>query len=324
MGNWGWRPLVSTLFISVWVTGCSITSDAALTLSPTMLPQVTLTLRNREPVASPTPLTASTAATPSSDEVGEPDNPDSLYILRPGDTLLGIALDYGINVQQLRAANPDLDPRTLQVGQPIMIPPAGVTVAMATPVMLDLPPPTCYPLVTGSILCLGRVYNPQSAAVSQVRVQIALLDRAGQVLESRVGAVEQAVIPTQGTAPYSVIFDKITFAAATVTLASAQPAEALNEQWLTLVVENTSTHIENNRYQVEAQVHNQTGQVLGPGRIILTVFDSEEHIIGFRSLMLEEGFAIDETQTIWLESISQSSGTSASHTLYVEAPVVSP
>lgn len=324
MGHWGWRPLISALFISVWVTGCSITSDAALTLSPTMLPQVTLTLRNREPRASSTPRLSPPTATPTSDPAAEPEHTSQLYTLRPGDTLLGIALDYGIEVQHLRAANPEINPRALQVGQQIVIPPPGAMVALATPIMVILPPPTCYPMITGSILCLGRAFNQQPEPLSQVRVRVQLVDSDGHIHAERIGSVEQIVIPTGEAAPYGVIFHRAEYASVVATLESARPADELGDQWRVLVVGEATTKWDDNRYQVTAQVHNQTGQTLGPARITLTVFDEQDHIVGFRSVVMGEGFDVDEMRAIHLESILQGAQPPFSHSLHVEAPVNRP
>lgn len=45
------------------------------------------------------------------------------YIVRYGDTLVNIALDAGVRLQAIRAANPDLNPARLKVGQIVVIPP---------------------------------------------------------------------------------------------------------------------------------------------------------------------------------------------------------
>ncbi|HRF46345.1 MAG TPA: peptidoglycan DD-metalloendopeptidase family protein [Anaerolineales bacterium] len=44
------------------------------------------------------------------------------YEVQPGDTLAGIALQFGVSVEALSAANPAVDPATLQVGQLVTIP----------------------------------------------------------------------------------------------------------------------------------------------------------------------------------------------------------
>jgi len=54
-----------------------------------------------------------------------------VHIVQPGDTLLGIARQYGVSVDALEAANPGIDPRALRVGQKVVIPAGAAT-----------PPPT--------------------------------------------------------------------------------------------------------------------------------------------------------------------------------------
>ncbi len=44
------------------------------------------------------------------------------YVVQPGDTLFDIALSFGISVDTLQAANPGTDPKTLSVGQTLVIP----------------------------------------------------------------------------------------------------------------------------------------------------------------------------------------------------------
>jgi len=61
-----------------------------------------------------TPIVAKTT-TPANDE------PET-YIVRRGDTLLGIASQFDISLPELQAANPNLDPTRLKIGEPIFIP----------------------------------------------------------------------------------------------------------------------------------------------------------------------------------------------------------
>src|SRR5262245_28402316 len=105
MGYWGWRRLVAA-FISVWVVGCSTTHESAPTLPSTKLPLVTLTA---QPSSSPTPqlILESSPVAPA------PIAPTPIvYTVQPGDTLLQIALRFGVDLAVLQAANGGIEPRS--------------------------------------------------------------------------------------------------------------------------------------------------------------------------------------------------------------------
>lgn len=48
-----------------------------------------------------------------------------IYVIEKGDSLLSIAQSYGITVDDITAANPDIDPRRMAVGQELVIPKPG-------------------------------------------------------------------------------------------------------------------------------------------------------------------------------------------------------
>lgn len=53
----------------------------------------------------------------------EPQDCDGMYyVVRPGDTLYLIAQKYGISVEEILEANPNVDPYNLQIGQLICVP----------------------------------------------------------------------------------------------------------------------------------------------------------------------------------------------------------
>lgn len=59
-------------------------------------------------------------ATPVRAQGNPPAGP--VYIIQPGDTFYDIALRFGLTLDELTAANPDVDPGLLSVGQQIVIP----------------------------------------------------------------------------------------------------------------------------------------------------------------------------------------------------------
>jgi hypothetical protein len=61
-------------------------------------------------------------ATPAA---GEPGDCGETYIVVAGDTTFGIADKCGVSVEGIEAANPDIDIRSLTIGQEINLPPAS-------------------------------------------------------------------------------------------------------------------------------------------------------------------------------------------------------
>ena len=67
-------------------------------------------------VESPEP-TEESAAEPTATAVA-----GTRYKVKKGDTMWAIAQKYGISLQALRAANPDVEPTTMRVGTILIIP----------------------------------------------------------------------------------------------------------------------------------------------------------------------------------------------------------
>ncbi|MGC8878574.1 MAG: LysM peptidoglycan-binding domain-containing protein [Anaerolineae bacterium] len=57
-----------------------------------------------------------------------------IYVVQSGDTLLAIAAQYGVSVQDLQAANGIEDPTRLQIGQQLIIPVGGYVAGAGTPI----------------------------------------------------------------------------------------------------------------------------------------------------------------------------------------------
>ncbi len=61
---------------------------------------------------------------PVAEELPPPPSGGSVYIVQPGDTLFSIAQRFGVNLDELIAANPQItDPNIIFTGQFIIIPP---------------------------------------------------------------------------------------------------------------------------------------------------------------------------------------------------------
>lgn len=320
MGYWGWRPLVWAVCISVWVSGCRLTSEAPLTASPTATPPITLTVRPRAS-ATPTltPSAPAAAAVPTQPPAAAP--AALVYTVRPGDTLLGIALDFGLDLAALQAANPGVNPRALQVGQQLIIPPPTSTPSPPT-LPLPLEPPVCYDTPTGALLCLGRVTNAGPTPIEHVRVQVQLWRSDGAPLAAAETAAEQTLIPPGGFAPYGVVIAAPTAAYDHVTavLLTADDAPQAERRFVLLRVEDERAERSAGRYAVSAVLHNPTPHAAGPARVVLTLLDADGRVTGYRVTVTPVGIEPGARLPVWIDAVPQEGGrTTTSHALYAEA-----
>ena len=87
------------------------TPNAVALPSPTLVPTVTA-----RPTATPKPATPVPTPTPTMTPT------PIIYTVQRGDNLLAIAIDHEISVEALQTANGILNPRSLQIGQVLVIP----------------------------------------------------------------------------------------------------------------------------------------------------------------------------------------------------------
>lgn len=149
-------------------------SPAAVATSPAALtPYATFT---QTPTLTPTPVNAPTAtlaptATPT----------PRIYIVQEKDTLGVIAYRNGITVDELKAANPTVDPYLMPVGTKLIIPlpqNAGLTPPAAEPTLVpvQINSVECAPAATGGQYCFAWVTNTQQAAVVDFSAEFTLTD----------------------------------------------------------------------------------------------------------------------------------------------------
>lgn len=323
MGFWGWRRFMA-VFISVWVVGCSITYDAAPTLSPTQLPKVTLTAH--------VPVSPTSQFTPASSlilPVVVTSTP-VVYTVQPGDTLLQIALRYGIDPALLQAVNGGMEPRSLQIGQQLTIPhpsfdAQGMPVLpTSTPLALTITPPNCYATPTDHILCLGQVTNPLPQAIERVTILVRLLRQDGSLLIESEAGIEQNMIPPGGSAPYRLLLkaDWRAYAGAAVLLRTADSAPEAAARAVSLDIQQHERRMADGRYAISAVLHNSDSQPAQLYRVIVTLNDAQGQITGYRVLQLNRQLTSDESLPLEIMVMPQSA--SAQHTLYVEAERVVP
>ena len=102
--------------------------------------------------------------------------------------MLGIAIQYGIKLEDLLAANPAVDPRLMSVDTLLVIPLPGITgepTPTPTPLPLSLASPVCYRAAGQGWYCITEITNPLNQAVESLSAWLGLLS-GGEMLASQV------------------------------------------------------------------------------------------------------------------------------------------
>ncbi len=99
------------------------------------------------------------------------------YIVQPGDTLYGIALQFGISVETLEAANPGVDAAALAVGQALTVPGyEGVTGTLGTHPLEPGESLDSLALRLGlereTLIQLNRIVNPERLYINELVVTV--------------------------------------------------------------------------------------------------------------------------------------------------------
>ncbi|MGD8605508.1 MAG: LysM peptidoglycan-binding domain-containing protein [Anaerolineales bacterium] len=134
-----------------------------------------------------------------------------VHIVQQNDTLLGIANRYGVTLDELLLANPDIDPRLLTIDQEIIIPgPEGesgpVVLPTPTPLPMETSPTVCYPTASGGLWCILSVRNTTEEMIEGISVTIALLGASGDVIQSEPAYSPHNILPPGAQMPMAVQF----------------------------------------------------------------------------------------------------------------------
>jgi LysM repeat protein len=164
------------------LTGCAVASPtqpaATLEIAPPQNPYQAITSTPIQPsptLPNPTEIAILPTATPL------------IHTVQPGDTLFGLALQYGITVDDLVMVNPGVDTSILSIGMELKVPAsAGEDLAVPTPTPYpsSLGDPICYQTNAGGIWCLVEISNDQGLVLENLAVAFNIYDGNHQLHSS--------------------------------------------------------------------------------------------------------------------------------------------
>lgn len=266
-----------------------------VTVQPTPTPAPTATIgvavvdATNEPTATPAPYTP--APTPTFTVTPTP----VFHTIVAGQSLLAIANQYNVSVAALQEANGILDPRTLQIGQQLIIPreEEAQIAADATPTPTPLPVAIENLHFTentiGGVWVLGEVYNTTGIALEQVRVGVTLMDGTGAELAESQALVALDLVDVDERAPFAILFGSAPedFEQYQAYPVSAVPAY-VGSYYRDLTVEEIETESERYAsYTVTGIVRNIGPEEAVDVQVVLTAYDPLDRVIAVQQVIPE-------------------------------------
>lgn len=212
----------ATVIIALIIAACSVEA----TQEPATRP-ATATLQPF-PSRTPSPLQPVPPDQATSLQSSDPTATPFVHVVREGDTLLSIAIRYGVGLEELVLVNPGIDPQFLSVGASLRIPgPEGqaVDVLLPTPTPVAISPTAvhCFHALTGEFRCIASIENNLSFSIEAISGIIGLYDDQRALITQKSVDSLLRFLPPERRMPLAATFNQkpADFAYAQVELLSA-------------------------------------------------------------------------------------------------------
>lgn len=132
-----------------------------------------------------------------------------IYIVEAGDTLSGIAEKLKISLDDLSAANPDVNPNSMSTGTALLIPDRPSTnsdLPTLTPIPAPITQTVCHPSADDGLWCFALVQNDSVEVLENVSVQITLLDENNHMIASQTAFTPLDIIQPDSSLPVFAFF----------------------------------------------------------------------------------------------------------------------
>lgn len=239
-----------------------------------------------QPYLTATPIATSTPNMLIVVETPLPTITPHIYIIESGDTISEIAEKFKIPQENLIAANPDVNPNALTIGQSLIIPDPSAPLAAAstlTPVPVPVTQAACHPTADSGLWCFALIQNNTGSMIENVSAQITLLDEDNNVVASQTAFMPLDILPVNESLPVYVYFPNASVnAKPQVQVLSAMPG---GSSYLPASLDNTSAQID-----WDGKSANLSGQVLLPAEsnaatqvwVAAVAYDKYGTVVGVR------------------------------------------
>lgn len=279
-------PLLGILLLAACIP--SVAPDTSVSLRPYLT-------ATSEPTNTPDVLVIIETPVPTSTQ--------QIYIVQQGDVFSKIAEKFNVSQDDLRAANPDVNPNTLSIGETLIIPdPSAVIAAASTPTPLPAPvtQAVCHPTADSGLWCFAIIQNDTDTILENISARINLLDESGNTIASQTAFPPLDLIAPESSLPVYVYFPNITLnVKPQVQLLSAMLGNA--SLYLPAILYNTTARIDSDgsTAQLGGEIHLLPESAAATQVWVAAVaYDKNGIVVGLKRW---EGGAIQPGETIRFE-----------------------
>jgi len=194
------RILLSVFLILIlFLTACASQPTLSPTQASNLIPYLTVTSQASTqtpeglvplttPLPSPTPFT---------------------YTITQGETMSSVAFKFGVSLDGLQAANPEVNPNTMSIGQVLRIPsdpanPSGEPTPTPAPFVIQQI--KCYPTIDKGMWCFVLAYNDTPDFMENLSAQVTLVDSNQSVIARQTALLPLNILPPNTAMPLTVYF----------------------------------------------------------------------------------------------------------------------
>jgi LysM repeat protein len=282
------RVIFLTSFLFLWIAACSPQVTHTPPPPGDVIPFATST-RATQPPQTPEGLVPLTTPLPSPTPF--------TYQVKSGDTMSGIAEKFGISLESLLGANPEVSSNSMSVGTTLKIPgdPANLTgEPTPTPAPFTVEQIKCYPTADNGMWCFVLAHNDFSEFVENVSAQISLVDANGGVLGSQIALLPLNILPPNTSLPLAAYFPNVSSGVKPqVQILTAIKLLPNDKRYLPATVSNTLVLVdaEGRSAQVNGQVVLNGDQAAKQVWVTGTAYDEAGSVVGVRRWESTEGIS---------------------------------
>lgn len=246
------------------------------TQSPSQTPESLVSAET--PLPSPTPFT---------------------YTIGSGDTISSIALKFGVSMDDLQAANPEISPNTMTIGTVIKIPsnpdnPSGEPTP--TPAPFTVEQAQCYSTAENGMWCFVLVHNDFPDFMENLSAQVTLVDANNASLASQAALLPLNILPPNTSLPLTVFFPPdIPFnAKPQVQVLTAIRLLPDDERYVPATITNTLVQVnaDGRSARLNGMVFSQSrDQAANQVWVAATAYDDAGRVVGVRRWEWDNGLA---------------------------------